>query len=199
MEIWKDISNYEGLYQVSNLGRVKSLERIIIRKNNKQLSIKEKILKPQNMKNYKFVRLSKNNETKQHFIHRLVAQAFLDNQHNYNEVNHKDENPSNNIVSNLEWCSHKYNMNYGTINIRRAITEKNTKKGRVYNYNHNCNHKGKKVVQYDLQGNFIKEWKSIAEASKTLKLNKIWEVCNNKRNKCGNFIWKYKGVDGLCS
>lgn len=127
-EIWKDIPEYEGLYQISNLGRVKSLKRKIIRQHNRVLPLKEKILKEQNMKGYKFIRLSKNNITKQYFIHRLVAINFIKNPFNYNEINHKDENKSNNKFNNLEWCSHKYNINYGTGNARRKQTEIKTKK-----------------------------------------------------------------------
>lgn len=188
-EIWKDIKGYEGLYQISNLGRIKSLEREIIRQHSTTMLLKEKILKQQNMNGYKFVRLSKNNTIKQYLVHRLVATAFIENPNNYKEINHKDENKSNNKLDNLEWCSHNYNINYGTGNERRSISEKGKKKNGNYK---NISHIGKKILQYDLQGNFIREWESISKASKILKLNKIWEVCNKKRNKCGNFIWKYK-------
>ena len=191
-EIWRDIPEYAGLYQVSNLGRVKSMKRVIERKNNKILPLNERILRQQNTNGYRFVRLSKNNKIKQHLVHRLVATQFIDNIFNYNEINHIDEDKTNNNVNNLEWCSHKYNINYGTGNERRRKSEKGKKKSGNYK---NITHAGKKILQYDLQGNFIKEWNSIAEASKTLKLKKIWEVCNNKRNKCGNFIWKYKKED----
>lgn len=195
-EVWRDIPNYEGLYQVSNLGRVKSLERKIIRRHNTILPLRERILKQQNMNGYKFVRLSKNNITKQHLIHRLVAKIFIDNPFDYNEINHKDENKFNNNVNNLEWCSHKYNINYGDGNKKRSSTEKQTKSLSNYSQKYNCfGRKKKAVLQYDLQNNFIKEWHSITEASKTLNLNKIWEVCNGKRNKCGNYIWKYKKED----
>ena len=194
-EVWKDIEGYEGLYQISNLGRVKSLERNKKHSYNGIAHLKEKILKPLNINNYQRVILRKENNPKNKFIHRLVAEAFISNPNNYPYINHKDENPKNNIVSNLEWCTHKYNMNYGTINQRRSKTEKITKKDKVYCYEKNC----KRVLQYDLEGNFIKEWESITKAKKTLHLFKITEVCQKKRNKCGNYIWKYKEVDELCS
>ena len=193
-EIWKDIKNYEGLYQISNYGNVRSLDHIRKNGTNKYMQ-KGKMLKPQKINNYLFVRLSKEGKTKQYLIHRLVAIAFLPNKLNYSEINHKDENAFNNNVNNLEWCSHKYNINYGTGNYRRSIREKGKKK------NISCKkakHKCRQIIQYDLQGNFIREWDSITEASKTLNLKKIWEVCNNKRNKCGNYVWKYKGVETLC-
>lgn len=127
-EIWKDIVNLEGLYQVSNLGRVRSLDHF--RKNGAGIYLqKGKILSPQNANGYCFVRLSKNGKTRQYLIHRLVAQAFISNLEQYDEINHKDENKQNNHVSNLEWCTHKYNINYGTGNERRKNTELKTKRG----------------------------------------------------------------------
>ena len=113
MEIWKDIEGYEGLYQVSNLGRVRSL-------NYKRTG------KVQNMKlgtypnGYKMVDLKKNNKRKAHLVHRLVAKAFIPNPDQLCEVNHKDEDKANNAVDNLEWCSHIYNQHYGTKTERQA-------------------------------------------------------------------------------
>ena len=95
---------------------------------NGTAQLKEKILKPQNTNGYLFVRLSKNNKIKRYLVHRLVAQAFIPNPNNYLEVNHIDENSLNNNVNNLEWCSHKYNINYGTGNERRSKSEIKTKR-----------------------------------------------------------------------
>lgn len=127
-EVWKNIPNYENLYQVSNFGNVRSLNHIRKNGTNKYLQ-KGRILKPQKTSNYLFVRLSKNGESKQYLVHRLVAEVFILNEFNYKEVNHKDENKYNNNVSNLEWCSHKYNINYGSGNKRRSISEIKTKRG----------------------------------------------------------------------
>ena len=172
-EIWKDIKNYEGIYQISNFGRVKNIK-------------KQKILKPLITNKYCKVVLCKNGIVSNQLIHRLVAIHFLPNLHNFKEVNHKDENPLNNCLSNLEWCDRKYNINYGTANLRRSLKEKGIKK--IVDYKK----RQKKVLQYDLEGNFIKEWESISSASKCLKIHKIWEVCNNKRHKAGNYYWRYK-------
>lgn len=118
-EIWKDIKGYESLYKVSNLGNVYSC-------------LTSKTLKPGNDKGYLKVNLSKNKKIKQFTVHRLVALMFLPNDEGYPCVNHKDENPSNNKADNLEWCTYKYNNNYGTVNKR--ISE--TLKGRNAGENH---------------------------------------------------------------
>lgn len=102
-EIWKDIKGYEGLYQVSNFGRVKNMRTGRILKNNMLAS-----------SGYYFVFLYKDKNRSFEYIHRLVAMTFLDNKDNLPCVNHIDEDPSNNIVSNLEWCTYRYNNRYGT-------------------------------------------------------------------------------------
>ena len=114
-EIWKDIKGYEGLYQISNLGRVKSFPRAGTRTK------KERILKTRFSYNgYERISLSKEDIDKAYFIHRLVAQAFISNPYNYKEINHKDENSRNNKVSNLEWCDRSYNINYKNRNKKVA-------------------------------------------------------------------------------
>jgi hypothetical protein len=102
-EIWKDIKNYEGLYQISNFANIKSL------RNNK-------ILKINNYSEYDKVILYKNKKANIFYVHRLVAESYLPNPHNYNCVNHKDENKRNNKTDNLEWCTRLYNCNYGKRN-----------------------------------------------------------------------------------
>lgn len=108
-EIWRPISGYENLYNISNCGNVFSI------KNNR------KIKPTKNYKGYLMIGLCKNKKRKSCLVHRLVAEAFIDNTNNLPEVNHKDENPSNNTVSNLEWCTHKYNMNYNNLGKRAKI------------------------------------------------------------------------------
>lgn len=118
-EIWKDIVGYEGLYQVSNLGRVKSLDRIDASGHRR----KGKILKPRiNHDGYVQINLHKNSIRKTVSVHRIVAIAFIPNTENKREVNHVDENKANNHVSNLQWCSPKENVNHGTCIERRAKT-----------------------------------------------------------------------------
>ena len=136
MEIWKDIEGYEGYYQVSNMGSVQSLNRTCTNKNNKIMTFKGKILKPQNDRcGYLCVLLSLNGIKRNFKIHRLVAQAFIDNSNNKPCVNHKDGNKTNNMVYNLEWCTQQENIahaiqntlmnNYGEYS-RNATVNNNT-------------------------------------------------------------------------
>ena len=120
-EIWKPIKGYEGLYEVSNLGRVKSLDRSFINKAGWRTTSQGKILAPLMKKGYCHIALCKNNKARHHRVNRLVAEAFIPNPHNYPQVNHKDENPLNNRVDNLEWCTALYNTNYGTALVRKAM------------------------------------------------------------------------------
>ena len=126
-EIWKDIKGYESIYQVSNLGRVKSVARKVIKKNYVSFK-KERILKQQTDRyGYKKVILQRNYQIKTFSIHRLVADTFLENPYNLPQINHKDENKENNCVLNLEYCDSKYNNNYGTRNKRVSETMKKKK------------------------------------------------------------------------
>lgn len=166
MEEWKDIIGYKGLYQVSNIGRVKSLKYG-----------KERILRGgKDRYGYLHVTLYKDGKAKCHRVHRLVAQAFLPNPLNLLEVNHKDENKENNTVSNLEWVSAKENCNYGTRNERRAAKQ------------------SKPVLQLTLNGQLVREWPSMNEAQRLGGYNqgKISLVCVGKRNIHKGYKWKYK-------
>ena len=116
-EEWRDIKGYEGKYQVSNLGRVKSL-------NYRRTGKEEILTNTPNEKGYLYLFLYKKGKRKPYYIHRLVTDAFIVNPNNYEEVNHKDEDKTNNNVDNLEWCSRKYNMNYGTRKLKQSIAMK---------------------------------------------------------------------------
>lgn len=179
-EIWEPVRDYEGLYEVSNLGRVKSLSKFhCTSKNHSSLGYwsKEKILKSiVGVQDYLYVNLYKNKKNNFKRIHILVAQAFIKNPNKFPMVNHKDENVMNNVVSNLEWCDNKYNLNYGTAQERKA-------------QKHN-----KPILQFDLNGNFIKEYESITQASKELniKLDYISACCLGRRRKTKGYVFKFK-------
>lgn len=119
-EEWRDIKGYEGFYQVSNLGNVRSLDRIFIKSNGRRYNKKGKILIPGlTTKGYETVNLSDvNHKITSKRVHRLVAEAFIPNPNNLPQVNHIDENKLNNFVTNLEWCTNTYNISYGTRNLR---------------------------------------------------------------------------------
>lgn len=171
-EIWKDIKNYEGLYMVSNKGNVYSFSS----KRNMKIQKRKD--------NYEYIDLFKNNKRERFSIHRLVAETFLDNKNQYKEINHIDEDPSNNNIENLEWCSHKYNMNYGTRTKRAVQTRKNKD-----NYK-----KGQPIICYNNNG-FIKEYNSVKDAEIELnngKRSHIRECCIGIRIRSLGFYWKYK-------
>lgn len=125
-ELWKDITEYEGFYQVSNLGRIKSVERTVIDKRGVKQSFKEKILKPVFNHGYHRVTLTKNGECRIVRIHRIVAQEFL-GFHDELIVNHIDEDKTNNAVSNLEWCTPKENYHH-SVEKQREKSKKLNKK-----------------------------------------------------------------------
>jgi len=113
-ELWKEVKGYEGYYAVSSLGRVKSLYRVTISPSGKRYTCQEKFLSSAKRKDgYQYVMLCREGKGKLQTIHRLVATAFIPNPSNLPYINHKDENPSNNCVDNLEWCTAMYNNHYG--------------------------------------------------------------------------------------
>lgn len=176
-EIWKDIDGYVGLYQVSNLGRVKSLPHF----RNAGCSgyiTSEKIIKPQILLNGYFqVCLHNDKQTKHYLIHRLVAQAFIPNPDKLPQVNHINEDKSDNRVENLEWCDNKYNINYGTC-IQRMKEKQSIP-----------------IIQLTKNGDIIRFWNSIAIASKTLNISKgNISACLKGRygfKTTGGYRWQY--------
>ena len=122
IEEWRPIEGYEGLYEVSNTGRVRSLDMYV--KGKSYRLHKGKVLSPGKNKNgYLKVNLHYNGKRETITVHRLVAQAFIENPDNLPQVNHKDEDKTNNNVDNLEWCDVKYNLSYGTARIRERDTK----------------------------------------------------------------------------
>lgn len=163
-EVWIDITDYEGLYQVSNLGRVKRVET-------------QHILTQSKTSKYYSVVLCKSGKLKGFNVHRLVAIAFVTNVNNYPCVNHKDEETTNNIAENLEWCTYTYNMNYGTVQQRISQTQ------------------SKPVKQKTKCGKTVGEFASALQAQKETGINNAnirQCVCGNRKT-AGGFVWE-KGV-----
>ena len=171
-EIWKDIKNYEKLYQISNLGNVRRIDRKTIR-----------MLKQYKNKNtnYKQVILSNENKQKLKLVHRLVAETFIENKENKRCVNHIDGNKENNKVDNLEWCTYSENTNH---------SYKNQLQKKLYGKD---NKLSKKIIQYDLEGNMIKVWSALREVQRELGITNgnISSCCNGHSKTAGGYIWKY--------
>ena len=182
MENWKDIQGYEGFYQVSDCGNVKSLARDVYNPRGNVYHLEEKILVPLlNSKGYQFVHLYKNGTSKAILIHRLVALAFIPNPENKPMINHKDENPLNNCVNNLEWCTAQYNANYGTRNERIIQNRRSYKLG--------DNPKAKAVFCVELNKTF--DCAKRAEKELGIWGTSIIKVCKGKAKTTGGFHWRY--------
>lgn len=159
-EEWRNISGFEGMYEVSNLGNVKSY---VVDKQGKLM------IPGNNKKGYKQLILRKNGKAYSRKVHRLVAEAFLENTNNYPQINHIDEDKANNNANNLEWCSAKYNVNYGS---RKKV-------------------RGKPVYRYDSEGNLIDIWATTLDASKELGIPRanILGCIKGKRKTAGGYVW----------
>lgn len=180
-EIWKNIKGFEGLYQISNYGRLKSLSRQVKNKNGFRIT-KEKIIKPAiGSCGYYQYPLTKNGTKKTILVHREVAKAFVDNPNNLYEINHKDENKLNNFFENLEWCNRRYNNTYKDRKEREIETQRNTHPSR------------KKIEQIDKSGYVVANYQSIREAERMTGIihNNICECLKGRRKSAGGYYWKY--------
>lgn len=188
-EVWKDIPGYEGLYMVSNLGRVK---RLPLGKQWPYRRTHNNIRKPHVSNGYCQVNLSKDNEVKWFSVHRLVAMAFIPNPNNYPQVNHKDENKLNNNVDNLEWCTQRYNNLWGTARDRQIKMRKlNDPNGESWKRT------GRKLstrvaMCKKKDGAIIREFSSMTEASAQTGVNisTISNQCRGKIKTRRNYYWK---------
>lgn len=216
-EEWRDIKEYKGYYQVSNLGRVKSLCRNIIMCQ---------VCKP---KGYKYVQLQVNGKCLTIGVHRLVAMAFIPNPNNKPQVDHIDGNPSNNVVTNLRWATQVENMNNPITKERmsKALSGENNpffsrthteetkqilsklakqrtgKRNSFFGKKHSDEtkkkiseyrkSKGIKISQYTKDGQYIQDWSAAAVAGRELKISSssIIECCRGKRKTIGGYVWHY--------
>ena len=171
---WRWCPDFEGSYEVSDAGEVRSV--------NYLHTGKKKVLKPGVRKNgYLYVNLCKNGVVKKYTIHRLVALAFIPNPLNLPQVNHLNEDKTDNRSENLEWCDSKYNSNFGT-RIKR-IAEKNTN-----------GKKSKSIVQLTKEGDFVRKWPSMREIQRELKfyIGAISQCCTGKYKSSYGFKWLFE-------
>lgn len=175
IELWKDVEAYEGTYQVSNLGRVRSLDRYVKFPTGDHLTRGRILADCFQVNGYRYVPLHINGNRKNHRIHRLVACAFLSNTENKSEVNHKDENVNNNRVDNLEWNTSKENANFGTRNERMVKAQKI------------------RVVKLDDELNLVKVYDSCIDAAMDNGVTDscIVRVCKGKYLHSNKFRWMY--------
>lgn len=187
-EVWRDVKDYEGLYQVSNLGRVKSLERYVKHYTGSDKLLSERILKqPITNTGYCIVGLCKNGIPAKIKTHRLIAQAFISNPENKPYIDHINTIKTDNRVENLRWVTHKENMN-------NTLTKKHHKENNPFKDKYGKdNLRARAVLQYDLNGKFIKEWECAMQVQRELGIlhNNITKVCKGERKTAGGFIWKY--------
>ena len=165
MEVWRDIEGYEGLYQVSNLGNIKSLA--FGPKNHPNVQPQERLLKiSKSSTGYMHVQLYKEGISSTKLVHKLVASTFIDNPYNKPEVNHIDSNRTNNNVENLEWVTRTENMRHAANNRIRKQTNQNNKESRIKK-------RGKyQVLQYTPDGKFVNIWNSVSDVVEFYKCDK---------------------------
>lgn len=169
-EEWRPIAGYEGIYEVSNSGDVASLnynKKTGVRRIRKQKLTKDGYLE---------IALCKDNKVKHIRVHRLVAEAFVPNPCGYRQINHKDENKTNNLFDNLEWCDAKYNINYGTGIKRRSESASIP------------------VVKKTKEGDFVRRYKSVSDAAEDngMTTSEIVLVCNGHNVSANGFKWEYE-------
>lgn len=175
-EEFRDIKDFEGVYQISNYGRVKSIKRKYytprgIRTSNKKIIMKQAT----NNNGYLFVYLY-NLKPKKKYIHRLVAETFINNPNNYPYINHINNIPQNNNVDNLEWCTQKMNIRHASLTSKKF------------------NKRKKRVSQYSLDGKLLGSYESISKAAKinNLSVGNISLCCNGKRKSYKEYIWCFE-------
>lgn len=187
-ELWLPVKGFEGLYEVSNFGRVKS--------HHKYGGVDNRIMKPKSDQDgYKIIKLSGNGKCKHAKVHRLVAEAFLDNPNGYSMINHKDENKGNNFVGNLEWCDAQYNNTFGH-RLEKALPKTHMKWSKT-DRGRKCmsyvgHSKGKRCACFNNEG-IVRQYDSVSEAAKAVGEKPIYIAmcCTDNLKTMDGLSWKY--------
>lgn len=200
METWKDVENYVGYYQISNNGRIRSLDRVSINKDGIKRILKGKIMNPAiGPHGYYTICLRKKGLRETARIHRLVAVEFIENPNNLPIINHKNEIKTDNRVENLEWASYAYNVNYGTSLERMKRTRKengigvgkNHPRYAMFGKDNPCS---KPILQFDLDGNFVAEYDSVMTVERTLGFlnGNVVAAARGRYKQAYGYVWRYK-------
>lgn len=180
MEVWKDVRGYEGLYEVSNFGNVRSL-------NWRNEGIVRNLYLKRHNRGYLQVELANGNKKQMFLVHRLVAQAFIPNPYALPQINHIDEDKHNNSADNLEWCTQSQNMKafQKTHNGCRAVKPRGNSKQSLRNKY--------KIQQLTIDGKLVNTWDFAFEAKRKFNYNttSIWECCEGKRKSAYGYKWQY--------
>lgn len=176
-EVWKPVKGYEGSYEVSSLGRVRSIARMI-RRNGGEYMTRERVMYSPLKNGYPSVTFTNGRKTRHEYVHRLVAEAFVPNPRNLPCVNHKDERRTNNSSDNLEWCTREYNLKYGTARKRQSETLRS---------------KSRSIAARDRGGHLIGTFRSTTDASESTGIDRssIDKALHGHRPSAGGFIWSY--------
>ena len=198
-EEWKQIKEYENLYEISNTGKIRSIDKIVNVSNQygakAKRVIKGRMLKQTFNGQYYVVGLYKNNQMKQHFIHRLEAQTFIENKNNFTCINHKNGNKLDNRIENLEWCTKSYNTIDAWKNGLIKIPKGN--KNKMYGKFGKKANASKSVYQYDKNMNFIKKWNCQKDIERELgyKQSCISNCIIGNSKSSHGYIWRLKYED----
>lgn len=184
-EVWRSVKGYEGYYEVSNMGRVKSLPRKSNGVGRQYRSLSERILKPsEDKKGYLMVWLYKGKQRKTMKVHRLVAAAFIPNPLDKPQIDHINGIKDDNLSSNLRWCTGRENFHNPITYKKNAESKRGVK-----------NHKAVGVLQYTIDGRFVKKWECMSDVKREIGIahSHISSCCRGKRNSAGGFSWRYNG------
>ena len=192
IEIWKPVKGYEGLYEVSSMGRVRSLGGMIIRKNGYHKTFQGRILKPWLNRGYEQVYLCNDFGRKHRLVHILVCSAFKPNPDNKPFVDHIDGNRRNNRIDNLRWCTAKENQNFELAKAHMSEAQRG-EKHHMYGKFGADNPSSMPVSQYTKDGVFVRSFPAIMEAHRQtgISFSNIASVCRGTRKFAGGYIWKF--------